>query len=44
MADTIIINPVTRINGFMEIAAEVGNNVITDARTKGLMFRGLKKC
>ena len=43
MADTIIINPVTRINGFMEIAAEVGNHVITDARTKGLMFRGFEK-
>ncbi|MBE5992698.1 nickel-dependent hydrogenase large subunit [Lacrimispora sp.] len=43
MADTIIINPVTRINGFMEIAAEVGNHAVTNARTKGLMFRGFEK-
>ena len=43
MAEKITINPVTRISGFMEIEAEVENNVVVDAKTKGLMFRGFEK-
>jgi hydrogenase large subunit len=43
MSERIIINPVTRISGFMEIEAEVEYNLISDARTKGLMFRGFEK-
>lgn len=43
MAEKVIINPVTRINGFMEIEAEVGNHSVIDAKTKGLMFRGFEK-
>lgn len=43
MPERIIINPFTRISGFMEIEADVENNLISDARTKGLMFRGFEK-
>ncbi|MBN7773962.1 nickel-dependent hydrogenase large subunit [Clostridium aminobutyricum] len=43
MPQRIIINPVTRISGFMEIQADVESNYIVDARTKGLMFRGFEK-
>ncbi|MDW2798852.1 nickel-dependent hydrogenase large subunit [Clostridium boliviensis] len=43
MAEKVIINPVTRINGFMEIEAEIGTNTVVDAKTKGLMFRGFEK-
>ncbi|MBP7176393.1 MAG: nickel-dependent hydrogenase large subunit [Thermoclostridium sp.] len=39
----IIINPVTRISGFMEIQADVENNRVVDARTEGLLFRGFEK-
>lgn len=43
MPEKIIINPVTRISGFMEIEADIENNIITGAKTKGLMFRGFEK-
>lgn len=43
MAERITINPVTRINGFMEIVADIEDQVVKDARTKGLMFRGFEK-
>lgn len=43
MAEKVIINPVTRINGFMEIEAEIGTNTVVDAKTNGLMFRGFEK-
>ena len=39
----IIVNPVTRISGFMEIQADVENNRVVDARTEGLLFRGFEK-
>jgi hydrogenase large subunit len=39
----IIMNPVTRISGFMEIQADVENNRVVDARTEGLLFRGFEK-
>jgi len=38
----IIINPVTRISGMMEIEVTVENNLILDAKTDGLMFRGFE--
>ena len=37
------ISPVTRISGFMEIDATIDNNVIIDAKTEGLLFRGFEK-
>lgn len=43
MPEKIVINPLTRINGFMEIEADVENQIVTDAKTKGLMFRGFEK-
>ncbi|KXL52443.1 periplasmic [NiFeSe] hydrogenase large subunit [Anaerotignum neopropionicum] len=43
MAEKITINPVTRISGFMEIEADIENNIVVDAKTKGLMFRGFEK-
>lgn len=43
MADRIIVNPVTRISGFMEIQALIENNKIVDAVTEGLLFRGFEK-
>lgn len=43
LAERIIINPLTRISGFMEIDTIITNNKITDAKTKGLLFRGFEK-
>ncbi len=43
MPEKVIINPVTRISGFMEIEADIEKNIITDAKTKGIMFRGFEK-
>ncbi len=43
MTKKIIINPVTRISGFMEIQANIENNQVVDAKTEGLMFRGFEK-
>lgn len=43
MAKRIIMNPVTRISGFMEIEVFIENNVVVDAKTKGLLFRGFEK-
>ncbi|RCX19488.1 hydrogenase large subunit [Anaerobacterium chartisolvens] len=43
MSKKIIINPVTRISGFMEIQADIENNRVVDARTEGLLFRGFEK-
>lgn len=42
MSETIIINPVTRISGFMGIEATIDNHKIVDAKVKGLMFRGFE--
>jgi hydrogenase large subunit len=43
MSERIVINPVTRISGFMEIEATVENHRVTDAKVKGLMFRGFEQ-
>jgi hydrogenase large subunit len=39
----IVINPVTRISGFMEIEADIENKTVVDAKTGGLLFRGFEK-
>lgn len=39
----VVINPVTRISGFLEIQAFIENNLVTDAKTEGLLFRGFEK-
>lgn len=43
MASTVIVNPLTRISGFLEIKAEVENDIIIDAKSSGLLFRGFEK-
>jgi len=43
MSKRLVINPVTRISGFLEIDATVEDNIVTDAHTKGLLFRGFEK-
>lgn len=43
MGKRIVINPVTRISGFMEIDAVIDNNTVMDVKTDGLLFRGFEK-
>lgn len=43
MSENIVINPVTRVSGFLEINAEVDNGVVYDAKTEGLLFRGFEQ-
>ena len=43
MRKSIVINPVTRISGFMEIDATIENNTVIDVKTGGLLFRGFEK-
>lgn len=42
MSERIVVNPITRISGFMEIEAMVDNHKVVDAKVKGLMFRGFE--
>lgn len=39
----IIIDPITRISGYLEIRTEVENNTITSAQSRGLLYRGFEK-
>lgn len=39
----IVIDPVTRISGFLETKVKVDKNIIADAETSGLLFRGFEK-
>lgn len=39
----IVINPVTRISGFLGIDTVLEDHVVKDARTEGLLFRGFEK-
>lgn len=43
MSKRIIINPLTRISGFLEIDVRIENNVVVDAKTKGNLFRGFEQ-
>lgn len=43
MTRRIVINPVTRISGFMEMDAVIDNNIVIDVKTAGLLFRGFEK-
>jgi hydrogenase large subunit len=43
MGYIITIDPVTRISGFLEIRAEVNENIIIKAEASGLLFRGFEK-
>ena len=39
----IVINPVTRLSGFMELDVTVENDRVADVKTKGVMFRGFEQ-
>lgn len=43
MGNKITINPITRISGFLEIEVEVKNNIVVDAKSSGMLFRGFEK-
>jgi len=43
MANKIVVDPVTRIEGHLKIEVEVENGVVSDARLVGTMFRGLEQ-
>jgi len=42
MSERIIVNPITRISGFMGIEVTVDNHKIVNAAVKGQMFRGFE--
>lgn len=43
MANTVVVNPVTRISGFLEIEVQVEGGKIINTRSSGLLFRGFEK-
>ncbi|MCQ6277327.1 nickel-dependent hydrogenase large subunit [Bacillus sp. V3B] len=43
MSKRIVINPLTRISGFMEIDVIIDQNRVVDAKTKGNLFRGFEQ-
>ncbi|WP_312755531.1 nickel-dependent hydrogenase large subunit [Rummeliibacillus suwonensis] len=43
MSKRIVINPLTRISGFMEIDVTIDRNQVVDAKTKGNLFRGFEQ-
>lgn len=43
MNKRIVINPLTRISGFLEIDVRIENNQVVDAKTKGNLFRGFEQ-
>ena len=42
MAERIVIDPITRIEGHLRVEIEVTNGVITDAFSAGTMVRGIE--
>jgi hydrogenase large subunit len=42
MAQTIIIDPVTRIEGHLAVEVEVDGGKVVNAKSMGMMFRGLE--
>lgn len=43
MTEHIVINPLTRISGFMQVDVTIENKVVVAAKTSGLLFRGFEK-
>lgn len=43
MGNRIVINPVTRISGFLELEVVVQKNKVIDAKSSGMMFRGFEQ-
>ncbi|MTI71471.1 MAG: Ni/Fe hydrogenase [Firmicutes bacterium] len=42
MGKKIVINPITRISGFLEIEVEVEKNIIVNSSCSGMLFRGFE--
>jgi len=42
MAQTIKIDPITRIEGHLGVEVEIEGGVVVNARSMGMMFRGLE--
>jgi hydrogenase large subunit len=42
MAQTIKIDPITRIEGHLGVEVEVEGGVVVNAKSMGMMFRGLE--
>jgi hydrogenase large subunit len=42
MAEKIIIDPVTRIEGHLAVEVEVEGGVVVEAKSMGMLFRGLE--
>ncbi|WP_315116065.1 nickel-dependent hydrogenase large subunit [uncultured Clostridium sp.] len=43
MADKVVINPVTRISGYLQITAYIESNKIINVESQGMLFRGFEK-
>lgn len=43
MGKKIVINPFTRISGFLEIEVNIERDVIVDAKSRGLLYRGFER-
>ena len=43
MSEKIIINPITRISGFLQIEVTIEKNIVTGARNNGFLFRGFEE-
>jgi len=43
MKEKIIINPITRISGFLQIEVTIEKNIVIDARNNGFLFRGFEE-
>lgn len=39
---TIVIDPITRIEGHLKIEATVDGGVVTEAKSSGMLFRGFE--
>ena len=42
MAQKVVVDPVTRIEGHLKIEVEIDGGKVVDARTSGTMFRGME--
>ena len=42
MAQTIKIDPITRIEGHLGVEVQVEGGIVVDAKSMGMMFRGLE--
>ncbi|HCQ89309.1 MULTISPECIES: nickel-dependent hydrogenase large subunit [unclassified Clostridium] len=43
MGKKVVINPMTRISGFLQIEVEIENNKVIEAKSQGMLFRGFEK-